>query len=121
MKDLYTDVNDKVLFSGRLSRSFSISQGTDQGRILAHFMYKVYIKSLLNELSEHNFAICISSLKLSAPSFVDDISLPVLYPTFLQHFMNIAYEYSFKWRYEFNNIKSGIVTYGESHPSHFAC
>ena len=34
--------------------------------------------------------------------------------------MNIAYEYSLKWRYEFNNIKSGKVTYCESKPSHFA-
>ena len=107
-------------FSGRLSRLFSISQGTAQRRILAPFMYKVYINSLLNKLSEHNFAVCISSMKLSAPSFADHISLLVLYPTFLQHFMNIAYEYSLKWRYEFNNIKSGIVTYGEAKLSHFA-
>ena len=78
------------------------------------------INSLLNELPEHNFEICISSMKLSAPSFADGISLLVLYPTFLQHFMNIAHKYSLKWRYEFNNIKSGIVTYGESEPSHFA-
>ena len=34
--------------------------------------------------------------------------------------MNIAYEYSLKWRYEFNNIKSGMVTYSESKPSHFS-
>ena len=81
-------------------------------------MYKVYINSLLNEVSEHNFAISISSMKLSAPSFADDNSLLVLYPTFLHHLMNIAYEYSLKWQYEFNNIKSGIVTYGESKPSH---
>ena len=52
-----------VSFSGCLSRSFSISQGTGQGRILATFMYKVYINSLLNELSEHNFAIFVSSMK----------------------------------------------------------
>ena len=120
LKDLYTNVNAEVLFSGRLSRSFSISQGTRQGRILAPFTYKVCINSLLNELFEHNFAICISGMKLSAPSFADDISLLVLYPTFLQHFMNIAYECNLKWRHEFNNIKSGIVTYGESQPSHLA-
>ena len=33
--------------------------------------------------------------------------------------MNIAYECSLKWQYEFNNIKSGMVTYGESKPSYF--
>ena len=28
--------------------------------------------------------------------------------------MNICYEYSVKWRYEFNHVKSGIVTFGEA-------
>ena len=83
-------------------------------------MYKVYINSFLKEFSEHNFAICINSMKLSARSFADDISLLVLYPTFLQHFVNVAYEYSLKWRYEFNNTKHGTVTYGESQSLHFA-
>ena len=53
-------------------------------------------------------------------SFVDYSPLLVLYPVFLQHLINIAHEYSLKWRYEFNNIKSGIVTYAKSKPSHFA-
>ena len=83
-------------------------------------MYKVCINTLLNEVPEHNFAICISSMKLSAPFIADDISHLILYPTFLQHFMNIAHECSLKWRYEFNNIKSGTVTYGDSKPSYFA-
>ena len=33
--------------------------------------------------------------------------------------MNIAYEYSLKRRHEFNNIKSGIVTYGDTEVIHF--
>ena len=81
--DTYNGHFAKVLFSGHLLHSFSISQGTWQGRLLAPFMYKVYINSLLNELSEHNFAICINSIELSVPSFADNISLLVLYPTFL--------------------------------------
>ena len=36
IKDLYTDVKARVLFSGALSREFEIAQGTGQGRILAH-------------------------------------------------------------------------------------
>ena len=27
--------------------------------------------------------------------------------------MNLCYAYSIKWRYEFNHLKSGIVTFGE--------
>ena len=47
IKNLYTDVKAQILYSGTLSREFNIAQGTGQGRILAPFMYKVYINSLL--------------------------------------------------------------------------
>ena len=65
IKDLYTDVKAQVLYSGSLSRSFDVSQGTGQGRILAPFMYKVYINSLLHVLTDHCYSICINSSKLA--------------------------------------------------------
>ena len=83
-----------------------MSQGTGQGRILAPFMYKVYVNGLLG-------------LRIPSPSFADDITLLVLHPSFLKTFMSICYKYGIKWRYEFNHSKSGIVTFGESKPQHF--
>ena len=88
-----------MLYSGSLSKTFDISQGTGQGRILAPFMYKAYINGLLRTLTHHSCALSINSLRLTSPSFADDISLLALYPTFLRTFMNICYEYSVKWRY----------------------
>ena len=32
--------------------------------------------------------------------------------------MNLCYAYSIEWRYEFNHVKSGIVTFGESKRVH---
>ena len=32
--------------------------------------------------------------------------------------MNLCYAYSIKWRYEFNHVKSGIVTFDESKRLH---
>ena len=75
IKDLYTNVKAKVLYAGSLSREIDISQGTGQGRILAPFMYKVYINSLLKTLSDHGCAILMHSVSLPFPSSVDDISL----------------------------------------------
>ena len=66
IKDLHTDVKAQVLFVGELSREFDISQGTGQGRILAPFMYTVYINSLLNTLAEHSHAISINCLRVIA-------------------------------------------------------
>ena len=77
-------------------------------------MYKIYINSLLEELSCHSFAVFIYSIKLTSPNFADDISLVVLQPSFLQTLIKICFQYSLKWRYEFNNSKSGVVTFGET-------
>ena len=118
IKDLYTDVKAQVLFACELSREFDISQGTGQGRILAPFMYKVYINSLLNTLAEHSHAISINCLRLTAPSFADDVTLLALFPTFLKVFMNICHQYGVTWRYEFNHLKSGVVTFGEAKSVH---
>ena len=116
IKDLFTDVKARVLFSGELPREFDISQGTGQGRILAPFMYKVYINRLWATLSEHCSAISINTLSLLCPSFADDITLLALFPSFLKTLMNICFQYSVSWRYDFNHTKSGVVTFGESKP-----
>ena len=118
IKDLHTNVKSKLLYVGALSRDIDILQGTGQGRILALFMYKVYINSLLKVLTDHCYAISTNRLSLSSPSFADDISLIALYPSFLETFMNICYIYSRKWRHEFNHTKSRVVTFGETKPIH---
>ena len=119
IKDLYTDVKAQVLYERVLSRKFSVSQGIGQDRIFPPFMYKVYINSLLCELSDHCFSISFYGLCLPSPSFADDISLLALHPSFLQTFMNICFDYGVQWRYEFNNSKSGIVTFGETKAQYF--
>ena len=112
IKDLYTGVKAQVLQSGSLSRQFSVSQGTSQGRILTPFMYKVHINALLIALSNHAYALNINSLSLPSPSFADGISLLAIQPSFLRVLMQMCYYYSLKWRYEFNNSKIGVVTFG---------
>ena len=74
------------------------------------------INSLLKALSGRCYAISINRVSLPSPSFADDISLLALYPSFLETFMNICHNYSIKWRYEFNQAKSGVVTFGETKP-----
>ena len=119
IKDLYTEVRGQVLYSNTLSRKFDTSQGAGQGRILASFIYKVYINSLLNELRNHCYAISINQLSLPSPSFADDIALLAFCLTFLTFLMGMCYKYSTKWRYEFNLTKTDVVTYGETKPVHF--
>ena len=91
IRDLHTNVKAQSFFyEGSLFGKINISQGTGQGRILAPFMYKVYVNGLLNVLSNHCYAIFINGLRIPPPSFADDISLFTLHPSFLKTFMNIC-------------------------------
>ena len=91
----------------------------DKGRILAPFMYKVYINGLLCVITNHCYAIFINGLRIPSPSFVNNITLFALHPSFLKTFMSICYKYGIKWRYEFNHSNSGIVAFGESMSQNF--
>ena len=116
---LYTNVKAQIFYEGSLSRKTDVSLGTGQGRILAPFMYKVYVNGLLAVLSNHCYATLINGLRISSPSFADDISLLTLHPSFLKTFRNICNRYGIKWRSDFNHSKSGVVTFGETKPHHF--
>ena len=116
-RDLYTNVQAQVFYEGSLSRKINLLQGTGQGRILAPFMYKVYVNGLLNVLSNHCYAIFVNGLRIPSPSFADDISLITLHPSFLKTF--ICKRHGMKWRYDFNHSESGIVTFGETKLQHF--
>ena len=107
-----------VLCFGSLSRKFDILQGAGQGKRLAPFMYKVYISGLLTELTSHSCALSLNNLSLPSPSFADDTLLLLIYPSFLNVFMQICYDHSLKWRYEFNHSKSGVAAFGETRLLH---
>ena len=79
IKDLYRNVKE-VLYAGVLSREIDTLQVTGQGKILASFMYKVDINSLLKVLSDHRYAI--NRLRLPSPS---------LYPSFFETLTNICH------------------------------
>ena len=109
----------RLILRGLTVRKIDVSQGTGQGRILAPFMYKVYVNGLLTVLSNHCYAILTNGLRVPSPSFADEISLLTLHPSFLKTFMNTCNLYGIKWRYDFNHSKSGVVTFGETKPHHF--
>ena len=82
LRDLYTNVKAQGFYEGSLSWKINLSQGTGQGRILAPFMYKVYVNGLLNVLSNHCYAIFINGLRIPSPSSADDISVFTLHSFF---------------------------------------
>ena len=75
IKSLYSDIQCCVYFNGTTTDLFPLTQGSGQGRVLAAFMYKVYINELIKEISECKFSLTINDLQLGCPTFADDMTL----------------------------------------------
>ena len=117
LKDLYT-VQGFVTYGGSTSDLFSVEQGSGQERIVASFLYKVFINCLLFIISNDPFSLSIENISVGCSTFADDMTLLALSPSFLQHLMSIDFSFSIKWHHEFNHIKSGVVVFGESKIQH---
>ena len=113
LKDLYTEVQGFVTYGASTSGLFSIYQG----RIVAPFLYKVFINHLLIIISNDPFSLSIENIPVGCPTFADNLTLLAPFPSFLQ-FMSIVFDFSIKWRYEFNHNKSGVLVLGESKIQH---
>ena len=83
----------------------------DQGKEeFYHLFFIKYINRLLVELNNINIGISLFNHSLSSPCFADDLTLVSCYPTCLKILIQIAYEYSCKWRYQFNyDRKTAVV------------
>ena len=94
IKALYTDVESFVYFNGVSTQAFPLYQGSVQGRILAPFMYKVYINRLIETVCNSKCTLVIDKLWIGSPTFADDMTLLSLFPSFLQHLMQKVTQYS---------------------------
>ncbi|VDI79669.1 Hypothetical predicted protein [Mytilus galloprovincialis] len=108
--DCYSDITSAVYVNEHVSVPFKVQQGVRQGGVLSTFLYLVYINDLLNELELVGTAN-ISNIHTSNPSFADDVVCIGTSPQRLQILLNCAYDYSLRWRFEFNPLKSVILCY----------
>ena len=82
LKDLYTEVQGFVTYESSTSDLFSIDQGSGQGRIVAPFLYKVFVNRLLLIISNDPFSLLIENMPVDCPTAADDLTLLALFPSF---------------------------------------
>ena len=120
IKALCTDIKSFVYFNGISTQAFPLYQGSGQGRILAPFMYKVYINRLIETVCNSKCALVIDKLRIGSPTFADDMTLFSLFPSFLRHLMQKVTQSIFEnLGYDYNQSKSGVVVFGESRVQHY--
>ena len=111
---MHRDMFSKVMYKGYFSHWFPVLQGTRQGGVWSPFLYLVYIDALICELVCSNFGFQIEGLSLCAPSFADDMALLSLSCKALQKMINICFNYSKLWRFQYNPTKCSVVVFNET-------
>ena len=118
--DCHIDTHSAIVVNGCMSKWFNVEQGVRQGGVLSGFLYSVFINDLLIELNNASKNMGILNTKISNPTLADDIALLSLTPAGLQMLLNVAYEYSCKWRFNFSAEKSNVVIFRDNNKKVFS-
>ena len=111
---MYTGITSCVRYQGKLSRWFSVRQGTRQGGKSSSILYLLYINELINTLEGSEYGLCMYNVKLTSPTVADNMMLVALPSTGINTMLDICNTYSKKWRYEYNASKCSVVVFNES-------
>lgn len=112
--DLYSEMESRVKYQGCTSAWFKILQGSRQGGVISPPSYLMFINDLLRELKASGYGFCIYNINFSSPTVADDMVLISFSKQGLDMMMQICYQYSLKWWYEYNATKSAVIVFNES-------
>ena len=104
-----------MLWDGEQSRPFNINQGVKQGAILSPLLYNLFVNKLLETLMQSGLGVKIGSVYCGAPMYADDPALIASSADELQAMLDIVSQYTTKWRYRINPLKSKVFLFGSNH------
>ena len=107
-------MNFKICISINNLRSYwiKVTKGVHQGGPLSGLLFQIFFDDLLSIIQDKKAGIKVYDMEFSCLAFADDLALVSLSPNELQHMVNIANQYSKKWRFHFNPRKCEIMCFG---------
>ena len=96
-----------------LSEDIESLRGLHQGAPLSMFLFNIFIDELLQLLQEFSPGVKFLGLRLNAMAYTDDITILATCKNDLQALFDIAYEYSRKWKFQFNPQKCVTLSFGK--------
>ncbi len=112
LKGLYKGFLCQIKAAGLLSDQFCALQGIHQGAPLSMQNYCVNNNELLEILQNCLYGIKIDDIPLNCVAYADDVALIARCKNDLQMMVDIAYNYSNKWRFHYNAKKCVILVIG---------
>ena len=113
LKSGYTEFKCAIYIGGKVGQWFNVERGVHQGAPFSMWLYMIFVNDLLQELQNSGFGICINNIKAASPAHADDIALLSLYKMNMNKLLNMALQYSRKWRYSYNEDKTIGMIWGK--------
>ena len=102
-----------VSIGDTLSDFFETTIGLHQGAPFSMLGYCLIDEMLLKPLIQSVYSIHIGRMCVTAPAYADDLTLNAISVKALQKLLDVVYEFSCKWRLQFNPQKCKILVYGD--------
>ncbi|NRB82033.1 MAG: reverse transcriptase family protein, partial [Saccharospirillaceae bacterium] len=112
LRNMYANSTSQIKLNGRLSESFSISKGTEQGHPLSPELFKLFLNDL-SPLLEFNSCQLLSNKLISHLLWADDLILLALDPKTLQKQIDKLGQYCREWGIEINFDKTKVMIFGD--------
>jgi len=113
IKNLYDNVQSKVKFGDIETEFFEIDEGLKQGCGLSPILFCIYINELARMIRHKNLGVKINDSKIGCLFWADDVVLIGDNENDLNELLDVASEFSHKFKLNFNFEKSNVLITGK--------
>jgi len=111
--NLYSNVKSKVRFQDFETELFNVDEGVKQGCVLSPIIFCIYINELAKLIKSSNLGITIFGTKIGCLFWADDVVLIGENENDLQKLLDVASDFSNKWKMCYNYDKSNVLITGQ--------
>ena len=112
LRVMFRRVSRTILVNDSFTEEFDVHTGVPQGSVLSPLLYAVYVNGLHDALRKHGLGVRIYGRLIPLLLYADDIVLLASNAAELQRMLRVVSDYAYKWRFEVNHGKSGVVASG---------
>ena len=109
VKELYSGLQNHVLWHGNSSKTFEVKQGVRQGGVWSSSLYKSYVNPLLAQFRRSELGLKIGTIYVGTPTVADDLLMVSLCSEETQCMFDVLETFADKRRYGLNSDKSAVL------------
>ena len=113
MRLMYRGFVCKIKLHGGVSDAFEVLQGLHQGAPFSMDGYCIFDNALIEELQQSVYGMKIIDHEINCAAYADDVTIVARCKNDMQFLVDVAYNYSMKWRFDYNAKKCSVLVIGK--------